>query len=98
MGRNKKSKINVQSFTKKWTNRLLWFGCLWITWSYVLASLGKLDIAESLSSTVVNVVIGVAVTYMIRAFFDTFAEKKQELKEKELMIKGNVNEDKEVKG
>jgi hypothetical protein len=83
----KKEKLNdkyIQTFTKKWVGRLLWFGCIWITWSYILATLGKTDIAEALSQTVAQVIIATTIGYLTKAFFETYSEKRNELKEKEI--------------
>ena len=74
----------ILTFTKKWVNRLLWFGVIWITWSYILASFGKVSIAESLSQTVAEVIIATMLGYLAKAFFETYSEKKNELKEKEM--------------
>lgn len=68
---NKKS-----TFTKKWVSRLLWFGCMWITLSYVLAFRGAVQIAESLSSTVVSVMIATILGYLCKSFFETREEEK----------------------
>lgn len=68
---NKKS-----TFTKKWVSRLLWFGCIWITLSYILAFRGAVQIAESLSSTVVSVMIATILGYLCKSFFETREEEK----------------------
>lgn len=81
---NKLNDKYIKTFTKTWVSRLLWFGVIWITWSYVLATLGKTDIAESLSQTVAQVVIATLLGYLCKAFFETFSEKHNILKEKEL--------------
>lgn len=88
--RVKAKRFSVMTFTKVWTGRLLWCGIVWITWSYVLATMGKADIAESLSSQVVQVVIGVTLGYMVKAFLDTYAEKRQEHKDHELEISKEI--------
>lgn len=80
----------IQTFTKKWVNRLLTLGCLWITWSYILASLGKEQIAETLSETVASVVIATVLGYMAKAFFETYSEKRNEL------LRFDNNEDEET--
>lgn len=77
----------IKTFTKVWVNRLLWFGVIWITWSYVLATLGKTDIAEALSQTVAEVIIATTLGYLCKAFFETYSQKKNELKEKEFSMK-----------
>ena len=68
---NKKS-----TFTKKWVSRLLWLGCIWITLSYILAFRGAVQIAESLSSTVVSVMIATILGYLCKSFFETREEEK----------------------
>lgn len=78
MPKKRKKNNFTQTFTKVWVNRLLWFACIWITFSYVLAAIGMVTIAESLSSTACTTIIGVAVSYMLKAFFETNAEKKLE--------------------
>lgn len=65
-----------KTFTKKWVSRLLWLGCLWITLSYVLAFLGKDQIAESLSQTVATVIIATILGYLCKAFFETREEER----------------------
>lgn len=85
----------IKTFTKVWVSRLLWFGCLWITWSYILATLGKTDIAESLSQTVAQVVIATIISYLLKAFFETYSQKKNELREKELKNESEINNENE---
>ena len=56
---------------------------LWITWSYVLATYAALNgdykIVESLSQTVCTVVISAVLGYLLKAFFETFCDKHNEL-------------------
>lgn len=85
----KKNDKNILTFTKKWVNRLMWFGCIWITWSYLLATFNKVSIAEALSETVAKVIIATMLGYMCKAFFETYSEKKNELKEKEMSVNEN---------
>lgn len=51
------------------SKQLVWiytvFGIIWISLSYLLAFMGKDQIAESLSSTVCNVIIGSLSVYLI---------------------------------
>lgn len=83
--RLKKNDKQIHTFTKKWVSRLLWFGCIWISWSYVLASFDRVSIAETLSETVAKVIIATILGYLLKAFFETYSEKKNELREKELL-------------
>ena len=85
----KKNDKNILTFTKKWVNRLMWFGCIWITWSYLLATFNNVSIAEALSETVAKVIIATMLGYMCKAFFETYSEKKNELKEKEMSVNEN---------
>ncbi len=83
--RLKKNDKQIHTFTKKWVSRLLWFGCIWISWSYILASFDRVSIAEALSETVAKVIIATILGYLLKAFFETYSEKKNELREKELL-------------
>lgn len=74
----KKKKQTKQTFTKLWVNRLLWFACLWITFSYLLAAMGMVAIAESLSQTACTTIIGIVIGYLCKSFFETKAEKNLE--------------------
>lgn len=64
------------TFTKRWVSRLLWFGCFWITLSYILAFIGAVQIAESLSSTVATVIVSTILGYLCKAFFETREEER----------------------
>lgn len=46
--------------------------------SYVLAFMGQVQIAESLSSTIASTVVGVMLGYFLKALFETFFEKREE--------------------
>lgn len=45
--------------------------------SYILAFLGKDQIAESLSSTIASVIVGVMIGYFMKALFETFFEERE---------------------
>ena len=80
-----------KTFTKKWVSRLLWFGCIWITLSYVLAFFDKMQIAESLSTTVASVIIATILGYLCKSFFETKEEKRLEFeKEKYNSFGGDI--------
>lgn len=75
--RKKKSKIKLfETFTKLWVSILLVIAVVDLQLSYVLAYIGRDEIAETLSVAIVTEIIGVISVYMIRAFFDTASEKK----------------------
>ena len=46
-------RYSKQTFTKIWTNRILWFGCIWISLTYVLAFFDKVNIAETLCDIII---------------------------------------------
>lgn len=85
---------NKTTFTKKWVSRLLWLGCIWITLSYVLAFMGAVQIAESLSSTVASVIIATILGYLCKSFFETREEERMKFKrEQNNIISEGSNED-----
>ena len=69
-----------RTYTKTWVSRLLWFSCIWISLSYVLAFLGKEQIAESLSETVATVIIATMLGYLCKSFFETREEENLKYK------------------
>ena len=69
-------KSKKETFTKRWVSRLLWFGCIWITLSYILAFFDKMQIAESLSTTVASVIIATILGYLCKSFFETREEER----------------------
>lgn len=75
------SKVQIDTMTKMWTNRLLWFSCAWISLSYVLAFMDKTQVATDLSIQVVTVIVGTFMSYVVRGFFDTYFEKRQSAKQ-----------------
>lgn len=79
MKKKNRKNSTKQTFTKLWMNRLLWFCCIWITFSYILASIGYTEIAESLSQTACATIIGTMIPYFLKSFFETKEEKKNEL-------------------
>lgn len=72
------------TFTKRWTAILLTMSVIWITLSYVLAFMGKENIAETLSENVMAVIIATFIPYLCKSYFETFASEKNRLKEKEM--------------
>ena len=82
MGRKKKNK--TVTFTKTAVKWILVLSLLDLQLSYILAFLGRVEIAEDLSSTVATAVIGVMLGYFMKSFFETKKKKKLEFeKEKE---------------
>lgn len=68
----------LETFTKKAVAAILIFSLIDLQLSYILAFLGKDQIAESLSSTIADTIIGVMLGYFSKALFETFFEKREE--------------------
>lgn len=94
--------IRFDTFTKAMVGLIIIMACIDLQLSYVLAFLDKIQIAEELSKQVCTTILGVALVYMIRAYFDSRAEYKnkndldQEIQNKtmEILQNANVNNDK----
>ena len=93
--KNKKPSL-FETFTKLWVSILLIIGIVDLQLSYLLAFLGYDQIAETLSVAVVTEILGVTVAYIVRAFFDTKDEKKQDLEERKFEYEKTMNMDEEV--
>lgn len=68
----------LETFTKKAVAAILVFSLIDLQLSYILAFMGKDQIAESLSSTIASTVIGVMLGYFLKSLFETFFEKREE--------------------
>ena len=68
----------LQTFSKKAVAAILFVSLIDLQLSYILAFLGKEQIAESLSSEIASVIIGVMLGYFMKALFETFFEKREE--------------------
>lgn len=68
----------LQTFSKRAVTIILIVSLIDLQLSYVLAFLGREQIAESLSSEIASVIIGVMLGYFMKALFETFFEKREE--------------------
>ena len=68
----------LQTFSKKAVAIILVVSLTDLQLSYILAFMGKEQIAESLSSEIASVIVGVMVGYFMKALFETFFEKREE--------------------
>lgn len=89
---NKQEKYK-QSFSKKWIARLFWCVIIWITLSYVLAFIGKDNIAENLSSQVVLIGLGAMFTYFPKSFLETREQERNRIKEKQIDFEQEIAEE-----
>lgn len=67
----------LETFTKKAVAAILLCSLLDLQLCYILAFLGKEQIAESLSSTIATSIIGVMIGYFLKALFETFLEERE---------------------
>jgi hypothetical protein len=59
---------------KTTTKKIVWFllinGVAWVWCSYILAYLGRLEIAERLSESAVTAILGVVLVYCAKSLFE----------------------------
>lgn len=96
----KKKNTKRTTFTKKWINTLLVVAVIDLQLPFILAFLGRDEIAESLAIAIVTEIVGVISGYMCKSYFETKQEKKQALDEKKFTKKyedmlRNLNEEEE---
>lgn len=75
--KNKSYKSWLKTYTKKAVSLILIVSLIDLQLSYVLAFMGQVQIAESLSSTIATTVIGVMLGYFFKALFETFFEERE---------------------
>ena len=72
---NKKKYV---TFTKRWFGIILKHSIVWVYLSYILAFMGKEQIAETLSITAVTTILGAFITYAIKSFGEKKIGKEKE--------------------
>ena len=86
-GKREKKFLNwLETFTKKSVTIILAVSLVDLQLSYILAFMGKDQIAESLSSTIADTIIGVMIGYFLKALFETFFEEREKRLSKQLGI------------
>lgn len=85
----KRYNSQLTTFTKKAVSTILLVALIDLQLSYILAFMGKDQIAETLSSTIADTIIGVMIGYFMKALFETFFEKREERLNKELEQMGD---------
>ena len=73
------SRLKFETYTKRLVGVVVIVSLIDLQLSYVLAFLDKTQIAETLSNQICVTLLGTILVYVIRAHFDTKAEKKDEL-------------------
>ena len=82
--RKRPKRSNFKTFTKKWVEKLMWIAVIDLQLSYLLAFLGREQIAEELSRTIVVEIIGVMLGYFGKSYFETREAEKIRLQEDEV--------------
>lgn len=82
--KKKAGRSSFSTFTKKWVSQLMYVAMFDIQLSYLLAFLGKDQIAETLSITVVTEIIGVMAVYFVKSFLETKEQEKIRIQEREM--------------
>lgn len=83
----------LKTFTKKWLSIIMIFAIIDMQMTYVLAFLGKENIAEVLSQSIAIEIVSVFLIYCAKSFFGTKEAEKIKLKEKELGIQEDEDEE-----
>ena len=94
--RPKGYKTRLKTFTKKAVTAILVISLIDLQLSYILAFLGKDQIAESLSSTITTTIIGVMLGYFLKALFETFFEEREKRLNKNTETEQSLNDEDSV--
>lgn len=89
----KRYNSQLTTFTKKAVFAILLVALIDLQLSYILAFMGKDQIAETLSSTIADTIIGVMLGYFLKALFETFFEKREERLNRELEQMGDETDE-----
>lgn len=84
MAKRPKYRSWLKTYTKRAVTIILAVSLIDLQLSYVLAFLGKEQIAESLSTTIADTIVGVMLGYFMKALFETFFEKREKRLNKQI--------------
>jgi uncharacterized protein YacL len=88
----KKYNKMLTTFTKRAVFAILIVALIDMQLSYILAFMGREQIAESLSTSIASTVIAVMLGYFMKALFETFFEKREErLRKDKINTEENTN-------
>ena len=79
-----KTRFNKKTFTKRAVRAILFIALFDLQLTYVLAFLGREQIAETLSGNITDTIIGVMLGYFLKSFFETREEERVKLERGEL--------------
>lgn len=78
-----KTRFNKKTFTKRAVRAILLIALFDLQLTYVLAFLGREQIAETLSGDICQVVIGTILGYLAKSFFETREEERVKLERRD---------------
>ncbi len=78
-----KTRFHKKTFTKRAVRSILWIALIDLQLTYVLAFLGREQIAETLSGNICTVIIGTILGYLAKSFFETREEERMKQKKEE---------------
>ena len=88
---SEKDKKKVRQYTKVRVDIILFTSLIDIQFCFLLAFLDKVQIAETLAIALVTEVVAVMACYMLKAFFETNSEKKNEIEMERIKRTYEVN-------
>ena len=77
-GKGKSKVKKYKTYTKRWLTVILINGIIWVYLSYILAFIGREQIAETLSVTAVTSIITTMVGYFAKSAFEKKIGKEKE--------------------
>lgn len=77
-------KSNLRTYTKSKMDQIINVALIDMQFPFILAFLGRDNIAETMGGLIVTEIIGVFIAYCMKSFFETNASEKIRLKEKEM--------------
>lgn len=75
-----KERFDMFTYTKKWTTIIIICCITWVFLAFFIALFGKEEIGKQLGSDVLGLIKTIFCAYLVRAFFDSYAEHKYRLK------------------
>ena len=90
--RQKKYKTWLMTFTKIAVTVILGVSLVDLQLSYILAFMGREQIAETLSTTIVEMVVGVMLGYFLKSLFETFFEEREKRLNKQIKSFGDESD------
>lgn len=76
-------KNDKRTYTKNLVTWIVFNATVWVYMTYILALIGREEIAETLSGEVVTVIIGTVLTYAVKALFENIFKYRSKNNNKE---------------